>query len=694
MGRFFDFSFFEDGNRSMFDANNNYNNFRTDIWPNLSESEKINALQILENETALSEGRRARKIFPDKELSLKSTPNCVYLGEYAPSNSNILKINPDFLDSSKGLNQFQAMETVLHEGRHAYQHDKLSNIDNLKTQEDIDRAKLWDHNMKQGCYYENGVEYRYQPVEADANDFADKKIKELEYFYSNDADYAKYRQNRAYQEMLNENDIMVENAGSVEAFKDKMAENVERKYQQKYGTEKYKANRNNSKIDESPDSAQINSKADNPTVRSQSRVLGEDLRNPNLFNENKAGDYTYSKSDLGKSAYGSLKISDDPQRDPKSQLEAGGADRQKGDDGSHFIAASFGGATGEQNLEANNKDLNRRSFRELERGWRKSLDNGDKVFVNIESYRSNGSERPDAMMGYSITEHPDGSREWDAFSFQNMSTKEQEEIENELDELFYGGDSERQNNNSHYNPEQENEENSSEEENGIAEDNPEQENVENFSEEENGITEESPEQENEKNSSEEENGIAEENPEQENEENSSEEENSNAEENPEQENEEHSSEEENGITEESPEQENEENSFEEENSNAEEDPEQENKENSSEEQDEENEPSEAKEDSDDEEKQNDNAQGEYNNEEEDASYNNGVRDNSGDSEDRTQATNNDEIEGEGASPEKIEGECSTPDNSESSSQESSAGDGCSSGDGESEDNGYDYSYGY
>lgn len=178
---------------------------------------------------------------------------------------------------------------------------------------------------------------------------------------------------------------------------------------------------------------------DNANDKSTSRSLHDDLNNPDLFDENKQGDYTYSENDYGKTASGSLEL-EKGERDAVAQRNAGGKDRTDRDDGGHFIGARFNGAPGAENLEAQDRSLNRGSYKQRENDWAKSLENGDKVFVNAESYHSNGSQRPDAFMGYQVIEHEDGTREWDAFSYQNedpeVQAAQNEEVARQNDLIY------------------------------------------------------------------------------------------------------------------------------------------------------------------------------------------------------------------------------------------------------------------
>ena len=162
------------------------------------------------------------------------------------------------------------------------------------------------------------------------------------------------------------------------------------------------------------------------------RNFHQDLNNKGLFVENKPGKYGYYEDEKGKIAWGNLSLAKDTQRDPAAQKAAGGEYRDEHDDGGHLIGARFGGAPDSRNLDAQNSNLNRSSFNKREKSWEEALKNGDKVFVYIETPRTSGGERPDAYMGYSIIEHPDGKREWDAFSFQNASRSEQMEWNEDL----------------------------------------------------------------------------------------------------------------------------------------------------------------------------------------------------------------------------------------------------------------------
>jgi len=127
--------------------------------------------------------------------------------------------------------------------------------------------------------------------------------------------------------------------------------------------------------------------------------LSEVMEDPNFFKNHKAGDYLYDKTELGKRAFGVLKLTEDPERDANTQLKAGGTERRPDDDGGHLGGARFAFSTGEENVDAQNRNLNRGAYKREENSWADSLQDGNNVVANIETYKREGHERPDAYTG-------------------------------------------------------------------------------------------------------------------------------------------------------------------------------------------------------------------------------------------------------------------------------------------------------
>ncbi len=164
-------------------------------------------------------------------------------------------------------------------------------------------------------------------------------------------------------------------------------------------------------------------------------TLSEVMDDPTFFETHGAGEYSYDESELGKNAHGILELADEPIRDANAQRQAGGMDRRPDDDGGHLIGARFGGAPTEENLDAQNRNLNRGAYKSEENSWAEALQESAKVYANIDTYKREGTERPDAYMGWTVTESPDGQRHWDAFSYTNESAETQDQWARELEEL-------------------------------------------------------------------------------------------------------------------------------------------------------------------------------------------------------------------------------------------------------------------
>lgn len=159
----------------------------------------------------------------------------------------------------------------------------------------------------------------------------------------------------------------------------------------------------------------------------------ENLEDVDLFSDNQPGDYHYLETEDGKSAWGNLGLTENGVRNLDAQRQAGGEFREETDDGGHLIGTRFGGSPELENIDAQNRNLNRGAYKAEENSWASALEDDSQVFVNIDTYKSNGSDRPSAYMGYKIEEDADGKRSWDTFSFTNVSAQEQQEWEELID---------------------------------------------------------------------------------------------------------------------------------------------------------------------------------------------------------------------------------------------------------------------
>lgn len=180
--------------------------FHSKNWFDASIEEKLQALQELENEYAQRQGRPPAKIELKEEAEkvevngevyerlagLSKSDNTIVIGrkllEYTMED---LKSQPELL-----MNNVFACHTILHEGRHAYQ--KYA-IDHPEIHPDKEQVQKWKENDR--VYYQApDIYYFFQPLERDAENFADHETKkifqELEKEFGKDKNFELYEMKR------------------------------------------------------------------------------------------------------------------------------------------------------------------------------------------------------------------------------------------------------------------------------------------------------------------------------------------------------------------------------------------------------------------------------------------------------------------------------------------------------------------
>ena len=146
-------------------------------WEGLSFASRLEVLQTVENHAAAETGRTPRTV---KGAWLHDGPDSVELGAYDPSDNNIYVNNFQLRPDAKyGKNADDLVETILHEGRHAYQHQVARGE---VCHGDAQEAAAWAENMKPGNYVQfsqNPKAYWEQPIEADARAHASKRLEQF-----------------------------------------------------------------------------------------------------------------------------------------------------------------------------------------------------------------------------------------------------------------------------------------------------------------------------------------------------------------------------------------------------------------------------------------------------------------------------------------------------------------------------------
>ncbi len=151
-------------------------NIRQDVWPNLSVQEKVDTLQsISDYECLINLGCRAAKVQAG-EIESEDT-----LGQYNDRDNtivmNISRLQTDAVED--------ALDTLLHEVRHVYQHDMVRMLERAEDSMDEDMMSLdvWrqirryrDNFSEYQDGGENFMDYFMQDVELDSREWAEQEL--------------------------------------------------------------------------------------------------------------------------------------------------------------------------------------------------------------------------------------------------------------------------------------------------------------------------------------------------------------------------------------------------------------------------------------------------------------------------------------------------------------------------------------
>lgn len=156
-----------------------FSKFKQRKWVKLTPSKRLKVYNALEAKFAKKQHRQPLDvvIYPDA--------NWKPLGMFTNTRGKrVIYLRQDLIDNPQM--RFHGMETILHEGRHAYQYETI----NKKLPWWAFRAKKWKKNWEGYIpSSENSVAYNNQSVEQDAQKFAYKNMLKLSRKYNGDADF-------------------------------------------------------------------------------------------------------------------------------------------------------------------------------------------------------------------------------------------------------------------------------------------------------------------------------------------------------------------------------------------------------------------------------------------------------------------------------------------------------------------------
>lgn len=147
-------------------------------WEKLSLDERLNVMQDIENKAAEIGGRAPLQV---RGVQLGNPSGQIFSAGRMVWENQSLEINAELLgqDSLQALNA--CVDTVLHEGRHAYQY---SNMMVRRTELSDEKFNAWCMNLNTGylsCEQFGFERYSMQPIELDARVFSEEVRSKITY---------------------------------------------------------------------------------------------------------------------------------------------------------------------------------------------------------------------------------------------------------------------------------------------------------------------------------------------------------------------------------------------------------------------------------------------------------------------------------------------------------------------------------
>lgn len=158
-----------------------YNNFKLKRWDRFNPGKRQRILEKIEKKQAKKLSR------PTLPVVVNTSPDCPYFGmfEATAKGKQILHINIRLLREPHL--RFHALETIFHEGRHAFQYNI---IHKRKPRIFEFRKKRWLENYAGYISSsEDQLFYGAQPIERDAQKYAIKRLEKLHRRFRNEDDY-------------------------------------------------------------------------------------------------------------------------------------------------------------------------------------------------------------------------------------------------------------------------------------------------------------------------------------------------------------------------------------------------------------------------------------------------------------------------------------------------------------------------
>ena len=158
-----------------------YNKFKYRKWIGLTPGKRQQLLEKVEAKQAKKLGRS------ELPVVINHDPNwhCYGMFEVDSSGRKLLYLSINLIDNPRL--RYHALETILHEGRHAYQYEQISK---KKISPFNFKAKKWRDNYSGYITSrEDRTLYSIQPIERDAQKYAIKEMEKFSFKFRNEEDY-------------------------------------------------------------------------------------------------------------------------------------------------------------------------------------------------------------------------------------------------------------------------------------------------------------------------------------------------------------------------------------------------------------------------------------------------------------------------------------------------------------------------
>lgn len=410
-----------------------YSGFIHGNWQNMNEAERLSLLQDVANQQAdgqytvivsfkdmacnICGYQSGNRIYLNRDMFARDKMVCSYNGkeiEYALQDSN-----------------WQALETVLHEGRHVYQDMVSAGIvktdASVKEVFDANGFTVTTVNGQRASQYmfgkNNYAMYYLNPTELDAYKTSQDKTEQI----------ITELKNRNFKDLTA--DLYLDKT-KVTGYKAQLSKFIEAYNNENIAGEVEQVLKNAYYGTDATVDEKIKNEVHSEMIESQKFIDNKFSKEPNIMSKQTYSEngFTYTVDENGTiTAEGKIEADNGVKCGTRVTPDG----MQSGDQRGHIIAARAGGVNKSYNMTAQNGKLNMGAYKTVEKAEVDLARKGYEVQTSKTAYVSNQQGgRPDAYMVNDTITTPDGKTQVVHMSFQNMSPQEQQDMNDKSEEAF------------------------------------------------------------------------------------------------------------------------------------------------------------------------------------------------------------------------------------------------------------------